>query len=126
MRKLYIILIVMALASTASAQTAAANGFGQDATGNWHFNNGTDLIAPLAAAGFVSGHCAQLTISGGLWTWTDTGAACGSSATAVLNNAANTFTSAGTLDLRAASPTAGLGIPTATLAAPTANGFIAF
>jgi hypothetical protein len=44
----------------------------------------------------------------------------------VKNNAANTFTSAGTLDLNAASATAGLRAPVAAGAAPTVSGQLAY
>ena len=47
-------------------------------------------------------------------------------AATVYNNATNTFTSAGTIDLSAASATAGFKVPVAAGAAPTASGAIAY
>jgi hypothetical protein len=66
----------------AAGFAAIANGeCGYDTTNqNWHCWNGADkIIAPLAA-GFVSGHCGQLTATAGKWEFVDTGAACGTAA----------------------------------------------
>jgi hypothetical protein len=66
-------------ATHAPTGTAGAAVVAPDTTGNLTINpNNTGFtVVPPLASGFVSGHCPQPTLSGGIWTMADTGAACG-------------------------------------------------
>ena len=73
----HLIILLFLLSSICISQVVSGPGFGYDYTNsNWHFWDGADLIVAPLASGFVTGHCPQLLISAGVYTFADSGSAC--------------------------------------------------